>query len=633
MPIQATSRIYPALAVICVFFVFVVGVTNLKTDPIENDEFRTLNHIEPVWHSEIYTIPETIRSVAKLSSQHGPLYFVVLNVWHKLVGSDLFSLRFLSVLFGVLSIAMVYRLANITGKRENAAAATIALSFLAFYIFHIEYLRMYTFLTLACGWVLLSYWYAGRKRPLSKWSWISLFVLAASIPYIHYMGGLILVAIGSYHLVFARRDKRWWRILAIMALAGLLFLPWIPVVVGGLAEHRLDPTAIRLPFIQAVYTVLSVSSNGILLLPPLVAGLVLLNIRRLNDSERYLAFVALWTVATLFLLNEFAPILIANRLRYSLVLAVPFSCLAIIGLRMLPAWRLLRFPFAFLWCMSFFYYLETEDYAIFTNIRQHETEKIPHYQDFIYESAKLPGNKELILSFHPNMILSSNKTLPYYRSVISRWAYIVHITYDENGELVMQSGHAKYGSLEAIAENSNGIWVLHNPEQTSLDDLPVYTDWFLQHFKACNRFLDRDTSVIEYYLRNDLPCDLVTNAKPFAVHYDNGIELANAHSEFVDSEFRVYLWWRETIGKEYSVSLQVFDSQMAKVRQLDAVISSEPIDAFSFDLSELPAGDYTVQLIVYNFETKQSVSGHVVNSEERFERTVTLDSFSLAEQT
>ncbi len=629
---QVNLPIHPSLALICVFFLFAVGVANLKSDPIENDEFRTLNHIEPVWSTEIRTIPETIQSVATLSPQHGPFYFVVLNAWHKLAGFDLFSLRLLSIYFGVLSIAIVYRLAMITGKRDDGAAAVLALSFLAFYMFHVHYLRMYSLLSLACGWTLWSYWIVSRRQSPGRWSWILFFAATASMPYIHYMGSLTLLAVGIYHVVLARRDKRWWQVLAVMALAGLMFLPWLPVVISGLAEHRLDSTATRMTFIGATRALLSVGSNGILLLPPLVAGLVILNLRRLNDAEKYLGFVALLTAALLVILNEFAPIFIANRIRYSIVLTVPYCCLAVIGLRMLPAWRLLRLPVLLLWCMSFFYYLGTEDYAVFTNIRQHETEKIPHYQDFVYESEKLPGHNELILSFHPNMILSSNKTLPYYRKVLPRWAYIVHITYNANDDLIIQSGHSKYGSLDAIAANSKSIWVLHNPDQTDLNAMPVYRDWFLQHFTMCKRFHENAFSIIDYYVATTVPCDIVTNAAPFTINYDNGMVLANAVSVQTTSELRIYLRWGATIGKEYSLSLQIFDASMAKVRQLDAVISSEPLDEFSFDLSELRPGDYNVDLIVYNFDTKKSEPGIVVSTQQRFQRSLMLTRFSIGNQ-
>ncbi len=622
-------RISSVITLFCLLFVFAVGVTNLKVDPIENDEFRTLNHIEPVWLTEARTIPETIQSVAILSPQHGPFYFVIMNAWHKLVGSDLFSLRLLSTFFGILSIATVYRLSMITGERQNAAAAALALSFLAFYVFHFHYLRMYTLLTLACGWLLHSYWSASLAGSQSKQSLISLFAVTALMPYIHYFGSLVLLAIGAYHILFVRRDRRWWRVLAVMGLAGLLFLPWLPYVISGLAEHQLDPTAIRLSAFEAIRATLSVISNGILVLPLVIAGLAIVNLRRLNYAEKYLGFVAIMTLALLVLLNQIAPVFVENRMRYVLVLTVPYCCIAVAALRHLPAWRQLRLPIAIVWIVSFFYYLGSDDYLTFTNIVQHETDKIPHYQDFVYEASELPGHNELILSFHPNMVLSSNKTLPYYRKVIPQWAYIVHITYDSQGDLIIQSGHARYGSLEAIAANSTGIWVLHNPGQSDLMSMPVFRNWFLQRFKICKRFLERDVSIIDYYVKLSIPCELITDDPARGIVYDNETELANYVLEEADGELAAYLWWRHTEDKRYSFSLQIFDEKAKLVGQHDQKISGEPIDIVSIDTSSLPAGDYNVQFIVYEFETLKSQSGRMLLSGESFDRVVEIYRFTI----
>ena len=622
-------KISSVITLFCLFFVFAVGVTNLKVDPIENDEFRTLNHIEPVWLTETRTIPETIQSVAILSPQHGPFYFVIMNAWHKLVGSDLFSLRLLSTFFGILSIATVYRLSMITGERQNAAAAALALSFLAFYVFHFHYLRMYTLLTLACGWLLYSYWSASLAGSQSKQSLISLFAVTALMPYIHYFGSLVLLAIGAYHILFVRRDRRWWRVLAVMGLAGLLFLPWLPYVIGGLAEHQLDPTAIRLSAFEAIRATLSVISNGILVLPLVIAGLAIVNLRRLNYAEKYLGFVAIMTLALLVLLNQIAPVFVENRMRYVLVLTVPYCCIAVAALRHLPAWRQLRLPIAIVWIVSFFYYLGSDDYLTFTNIVQHETDKIPHYQDFVYEASELPGHNELILSFHPNMVLSSNKTLPYYRKVIPQWAYIVHITYDSQGDLIIQSGHARYGSLEAIAANSTGIWVLYNPGQSDLMSMPVFRNWFLQRFKICKRFLERDVSIIDYYVKLSIPCELITDDPARGIAYDNETELANYVLEEADGELAAYLWWRHTEDKRYSFSLQIFDEKAKLVGQHDQKISGEPIDIVSIDTSSLPAGDYNVQFIVYEFETLKSQPGRMLLNGESFDRVVEIYRFTI----
>ncbi len=611
---------------VAVFSLFAAAVTNLKTFPIENDEFRTLNHIDPVWLTQARAIPETIYSVRSLSPQHGPVYFLVLNVWRGLVGSDLFSLRLLSTFFGVLTIAGVQRLATLTGRRGDGAAAALALSFLAFYMFHVQYLRMYTLLTFICAGALWSYWVASHARSRRGWIWIALVLSIGLIPYIHYLGSLIVAAIGIYHLAFARKTRHWWQILVVLAIGVLMFLPWLPVFLSGLAGHQTDmgATQARLTSVEALRAVMSVLSNGILFIPLLVLGLAAGHFKRLSQAEKYLGFVTLFAAVALIGLNEIVAILVENRMRYTVFLAVPYSCLAVIALRRLPMWRTLRYAFLAVWCASFFYYLGADDYAIHTNIQQHETAKIPRYQDFIYQSETLPGHNELILSFHPNMRLSSNKTLPYYRKMIPDWEYIVHITYDKDGELIIQSDHSRYDTLEDIADNSDSIWVLHNPGQTDLADMPVYSGWFSDHFKRCKRFRETETSIIDYYVTLAIPCRLIADDSPLTVHFDNGFVLANAVTEQTQDDLEIYLWWGTTIGKEYSVSLQLFDQAMTKVDQRDAVISRGPIDVFRFDLSELSDGEYSVQLIMYHFETGKSVGGVITAGQAPFDRSMTL---------
>ena len=631
MPARLPQLPQRLLALICVFFVFAFGLANLKSDPIENDEFRSLNHIEPVWLGAARSIPETIESVASLSPQHGPLFFIALNIWYDLVGADLFSLRLLSTLFATLSIAMAYRVASVTGAREDGLAAAIALSFLAFYMFFAHYLRMYSMLALAGGWLLWSYWRLTSLPRPSAWAWLSLLLATAVIPYTHYFGSIIPAAIVIYHIVMRRRDRRWWQVLLAMALAGVCFLPWLPVVLGGLAEHVDDASAVRMGLIEAGRAVLSVSSNGLLLLAPFVAGLAIVNRQRLPAGAKFLGLVTLLALVLLALLNVFAPIFIANRMRYTVVLALPFCCFAAICLRSLPHWKAWRWLALVLWCSSFFVYLQSGDYAVFTNIAQHETEKIPNYQEFVYQAEALPGHNELILSFHPNMRLSSNKTLPYYRKLLPRWDYIVHITYNDDGELLVQSGHSRYDSLDAIAANSRSIWLLHNPAQTDLAAMPAYSDWFLRHFKLCKRFYESEFTVIDYTVSQAIPCELITAAAPFTVHYDNGMLLANAHSQLSGDQLSAHLWWHETIGDDFSVSLQIFDAAGDKHRQLDAVVAGEPIDAFAFDLAGLPPGDYRLELIVYDFETHESVPGTIMSSQSRFPRSLALLEFSLDE--
>ena len=628
------TRCCTAVALLCLFFVFSYGVGNLKTYPIENDEFRTLNHIEPVWLEQARSLPDSIRSVASLSPQHGPVYFLFLNVWHKLVGADLFSLRLLSVYFGVLSIAALYQVALISKSHEIACAAVMAMSFLAFYIHFSHNMRMYTLVAAVSGWVIWSYWKALRSQAPGSRIWTSLFAAVALMPYIHYLGTLIVVGVGIYHVIMFRRDRRWWLILTVLILASLLFLPWLPVALGGLTEHQtdVDATGARLVLFDAIRAVLSILSNGIALLPLLVAGITLKNFARLTSPERFLGFITLFTVAALFVLNEVAPILVENRMRYTVILAVPYACVVAIALRLISAGSYLRILCAVAWCLSCFYYLGTDDYLIFTNLQQQGTKQIPRYQDVIYELQGRLKYNELVLSFHPTKVVSPNKTLPYYRKALRDQASIVHITYDEDGELLIQRGYSPFSSLDAISLRRNSVWVLYNPDQTALDDLPVSNDWLLQRFKACIRYHDTEISAIDYYVAREVPCDLVNQQASLTVLYDNGFVLDNAITELSGDELNVYLRWGKAIDKEYSLTLQIFDQFGAKVRQLDAVISGDPVDVFTFDLSELGSGEQSVELIVYSIETGRSVPGTVAIKQQRFERSLSILSFSIDEK-
>ena len=99
---------------------------------------------------------------------------------------------------------------------------------------------------------------------------------------------------------------------------------------------------------------------------------------------------------------------------------------------------------------------------------------------------------------------------------------MVHVSYDDQGQLVVESSLSTYSSLDAIADNSNGIWVIHNPMLTDLTEMQVYTEWFTQQYKFCKRYVEKTKSVIDYYVKSPIPCDLVTDEQPVNILYSSG---------------------------------------------------------------------------------------------------------------
>ena len=612
----------------CLLAIYAIGATNLKAEPISHSEWNSQQHLFKTYLDPAYSVSDTLASVSVNSAQHGPLYFVLLNLWQNFVGRDLFSLRLFSIFCGLLSIAFTCRLASVSGEQDVATVAAILMAFLAFLAFYHQLVRMYSLLALLVAVVAWAYWkvISAVEAP-SAWSWVLLIVSSASLIYVHYYGIIVLVVVGMYHLAFTAKNRRWFLVCAAMFAAGLAFAPWLPVLLRGWSELKIPSE--NLSLFESIVTVAQVYTNGLALILALAAAACLVRFKLLGPAQRYLLFLAVSIFLMIIVLNEFTPVLAARRLRYTVILAAPLICAIAIGLTLLPGRKFMIPTLLILWILAGFRYAQSDALKSYTNRAYQNSDAVPSYQDFHYNAASLPGRNALILSFHPDTMLDDYKVLAYYRWVLSDWAHVAHITADDSGGIVIQSGLSTYATLDAIVHNSNSIWVIHDPRQTDLNSLKVYNNWFSQNFQMCRRFIDTERSIVEYYLKNTIPCSLVADEQGREIVYDNGAWLGGA--EFAQNADRLdaRLWWLHSAEAEFAFSLQVFDERKEKVRQLDAVISGDPVDSYSLDLAGLPSGAYAVDLIVYDRLTGASQSGAIVNENRSFERAIELDRFEI----
>ena len=568
------------IVVLCLLAFFAAAVANLKRFPIGNDEYNSWNRILDSATGTPYSLRQTVADVIVESPQHGPAYFLLLNIWRTLAGSELFTLRLLSVYFGLLTLAVTYRLAASVGNRDLGLTAFFIAVFLAYMLYYSHLARMYTLLPMTSGWLLWSYARVIQPgRNPSRTAWLTLLSSAALMLYIHYFGIMLLAALGLYHLVVAEKNRRWLKVSLILAAAGLLFLPWLPIAIEGF-PGRPDVSNTRLTLLNSLLHILRLFSNGLIFIPPLALVSVAIRYRRLKPGELLVSLVALFTLLLILLSNELAAIFSDWQMRYMSVFVVPFCCALAIGLRLLPGWKILRLPLGALWIAAFVLFYRSEDLLVATGARIQNLDRMPPYQDFIYESHRLPGYNELILGAHADTPITVRKTLDYYRKTLSRWSHVAHIYENEGGDAVIQSGLSTYATLDAIAANANGVWLIYNPRQTDLSALPWYTERFAQRFELCQRYVDKTDSIIEYYVNRVFPCELITGSSPFAIHFDGGTQLANFGFERSSESLDFYFWWARTIGKDYSLSLQIFDADDNKALWLDAVISGEPLDHF-----------------------------------------------------
>lgn len=109
---------------------------------------------QSVWLDEIHSLNESNPNLTwsqvfdslLISDPHPPLYFIILHLLFKLFGYSVWTLRFVSVLFGVAGIAGTYLLAKEMFNKKVAYYAAILIAVNQFQIYYSQEARMYAML-------------------------------------------------------------------------------------------------------------------------------------------------------------------------------------------------------------------------------------------------------------------------------------------------------------------------------------------------------------------------------------------------------------------------------------------------------------------------------------------------------
>ena len=210
----------------------VTGMSARQLDLIvpEVDEFYFMNDAGLVSAGPFSPI-DTLESVARNSPNHAPLYFILLNLWSHLVGGEIANLRVLTLFTGLLSLAMIYRLArDFVAPLAGLLALVVAISN-ALYNFYYANARMYPLLVLTGAITLWLYLrLAQSERKATRGDYLALAAASYALANTHVFSALLFVALGVYHLLHAPKDGRWLRIALAVGAGLLLFSPWLSVL-------------------------------------------------------------------------------------------------------------------------------------------------------------------------------------------------------------------------------------------------------------------------------------------------------------------------------------------------------------------------------------------------------------------
>lgn len=186
---------------------------------------------------------------------------------------------------------------------------------------------------------------------------------------------------------------------------------------------------------------------------------------------------------------------------------------------------------------------------------------------------------------------------------------------------------ARRAHAEKLLSDQVGA-LLTSSEQQPDDLAQALRDWLAEDFDLCDTLSDGGEWRIDVFLRSGSPCDLLF-LQPLRVDYDNGLRMSNL-ALVVDSQtLNLFFLWRAFPDELHSFSLQLVDAADARVLGFDRVIYTDELVHHQVDLSSLPPGDYRAKLIVYNYETRRSVPGVIVEGQTPFQREVDVGSFAI----
>jgi uncharacterized membrane protein len=199
-----------------------------------------------LWHDEAFSVLMVEYPLKEMLYRltldvHPPLYYVTFYGWNQLFGNSLFSLRFFSVLFGILTLFGVWLLVKkLFNDKKLAIYAILIAAVNPFLILYSQEGRMYAFGLFLVIFANLFLVRAIKIREISDWFFF--IILASGATYVHYY---LLFSVFAMFLFLAYRawqeqeEKRSYLIKSIalsVSFLTALYLPWVKHFLAQLSQ-------------------------------------------------------------------------------------------------------------------------------------------------------------------------------------------------------------------------------------------------------------------------------------------------------------------------------------------------------------------------------------------------------------
>ncbi|MCP4526909.1 MAG: hypothetical protein GY833_13515, partial [Aestuariibacter sp.] len=182
-PKQTLNTQWTKLAILLILFTaFALQTATLTQQSLWFDEVMALD----------YTKGGLIDTIRKIVQPHhnGPLFYLLLFVWRRLVGDSDFAVRYLSVLCATLTVPLLYQWTRKLLTDRSAVTAACLFVCSPFVLWFAQETKMYALHMLVAVASSLALLVAFRKG--GWWRWLIYAALVSTVLYSHFFGACLV---------------------------------------------------------------------------------------------------------------------------------------------------------------------------------------------------------------------------------------------------------------------------------------------------------------------------------------------------------------------------------------------------------------------------------------------------------
>ncbi len=184
-----------------------------------------------------------------------PFYNLLLHFWIILFGESEFAVRSLSVIFGILTILVVYFVGADLFNKRTALFSSLILAISPFHIAFSQDVKMYALLSFLG--ILSVYFFYKTLFSKKKNYWLIYFFVTTLMLYTHNWAIFLFIAENIFFLLVRKHTTNTKKYLLSQLFIVLCYIPWLPILFNQIINSKIH-VFLPLSDIYAIWAILAI---------------------------------------------------------------------------------------------------------------------------------------------------------------------------------------------------------------------------------------------------------------------------------------------------------------------------------------------------------------------------------------